>query len=143
MRTSYDQSSAVQSALSGGAIRISIPLEFGISFLGPVLLQFTAAYPDIHLTADFSDRFVDLVEENYDLAVRISKLEDSSLKSRKSTNVYHVICASPAYLATSPPIHHPEDLKGYAILQYGASKKFKWVMTGPAGRQKRYLLHRK
>jgi DNA-binding transcriptional LysR family regulator len=113
-----------------GPIRLTVPLQFGMSFLNPVLLEFTDAHPQIHMTVDFSDRFADLIEENYDLAIRISRLKDSSLISRKLTDVARVFCASPDYLQSAPTLQVPQDLKNHSVIQYGVSRRFKWAFSG-------------
>lgn len=118
-----------------GPIQIAMPLHFGMDFLSPALLEFARKYPQIHLTADFSDRMVNLAEEKYDISIRISQLQDSSLISKKLGEVAHVFCASPTYLAQAPELHTPQDLKQHKILQYGPSKRFKWVLLDARRRE--------
>ncbi|GHB32891.1 LysR family transcriptional regulator [Pseudovibrio japonicus] len=118
-----------------GQIRISIPMQFGLSYLSPVLLKFSDEYPNINLTVDFTDRLVDLIEENYDLAIRISQLKDSSLISRKLADVTHLFYASPDYLKSAPPLNTAEDLKNHKLIQYGPLKRFKWNFIGPKNKE--------
>ena len=82
-----------------GLLRISAPVTFGTAELTPALLDFAAAYPDVSLDVSSTDRMVNLVEEGFDVAVRIGQLVDSSLVARKLAAVRMVTCAAPDYLA--------------------------------------------
>ncbi|MGA0606756.1 LysR family transcriptional regulator [Phenylobacterium sp. VNQ135] len=82
-----------------GLLKISAPMSFGASQLTPALLDFAAGCPSVSLDVVFSDRMVNLVEEGFDVAVRIGHLSDSSLVARKLAAVRMVTCASPEYLA--------------------------------------------
>ena len=112
-----------------GEIRISVPLYFGRVSLTSHLLEFTKAFPDVHLNIDFSDRLVDVINDHFDLVVRISELEDSSLIARKLSETRHIYCASPDYLKNSPQIKKPEDLRSHRIIQFGSAKRPKWSFT--------------
>ena len=81
-----------------GPLTISVPREFGISFLSQVLIGFKNKYPEIQLTADFDDRIIDLDRENYDFAVRVTPKVDEKLLVEKVGVVRHYLCASPNYL---------------------------------------------
>jgi DNA-binding transcriptional LysR family regulator len=93
-----------------GLLKISAPISFGAVALGPALLDFAAAYPDVGLEVSFSDRAVNLVDEGFDAAVRIGVLADSSLVARKLAIVRLVTCASSAYLDRHGAPERPEDL---------------------------------
>lgn len=82
-----------------GLLRISAPVSFGAAELVPALLEFAAAYPEVSLDVISTDRMVNLVEEGFDVAVRIGQLSDSSLVARKLAAVRMVTCAAPDYLA--------------------------------------------
>jgi len=102
-----------------GKIRIAAPLSFGLSHLGPALQKFNKINPEIHFEIDFNDRLIDIVEEGFDLAIRISKLKDSTLIARKITHFTKVVCASPAYLKKHGTPKTPEDLEsGHVKLHY-------------------------
>lgn len=118
---------------ASGEIRLSAPLHYGASVLAGHLMDFSSANPGIRLSVDFSDRFVDIIGEHYDLAIRISNPSDSSVIARKLGTTRHVFCASPEYLRKSPQITQPEDLKTHQILQFGHSKRFKWTFSAPEG----------
>ena len=81
-----------------GPLTISVPREFGISFLSRLLVTFNEKYPEIQLTADFDDRVIDLERENYDFAIRITPDIDKQLISEKIGTVRHKLCAAPCYL---------------------------------------------
>ncbi|MFT5757808.1 MAG: DNA-binding transcriptional LysR family regulator [Alteromonadaceae bacterium] len=102
-----------------GKIRVSAPLSFGLAHLAPALREFNHLHPDIFFDVDFNDRKVDLVEEGFDLAIRISNLADSTLMARKITQISLVLCASSAYIEKySLPIT-PLDLKrGHVKVNY-------------------------
>jgi DNA-binding transcriptional LysR family regulator len=101
-----------------GRLRINAPLSFGIRYLAPLWPRFAARYPDIELDVDLSDRVVDLVEEGYDLAVRISRGGSPALVSRKLATTRHIVCASPRYVARHGAPATPDDLKDHVCIAY-------------------------
>jgi len=102
-----------------GKIKLSAPLSFGIAHLAPALREFSHQHPDIIFDVDFNDRKVDLVEEGFDLAIRISNLADSSLMARKITHINLILCASPAYIDNYGLPITPHDLKtGHVKVNY-------------------------
>ena len=107
-----------------GPLRIAAPLSFGHAHLTPILIEFAKAHPDVTLDIDLSDRFVDLVAEGHDLAVRIGRLEDSSLIARKLADVRVVAAAAPAFWARYGTPKLPEDLNNLPAMRYtgGASR---------------------
>ncbi|RXJ73975.1 LysR family transcriptional regulator [Veronia nyctiphanis] len=104
-----------------GVLKIAVPLSFGISHLLPALEQFMNDHEELKLNIDFADRSVDIVEEGFDLAIRIAHLSDSTLHARKITQINHVICASPEYLKKYGTPHTPDDLKHHRLLKYSRS----------------------
>jgi DNA-binding transcriptional LysR family regulator len=82
-----------------GTLKISAPVSFGASQLTPALLDFAARFPELALDVSSTDRTVNLVEEGFDVAVRIGQLADSSLVARRLAAVRMITCASPDYLA--------------------------------------------
>ena len=117
-----------------GEIRISVPLYFGQISLSSLLLEFADEYPDVRLNIEFSDRLVDVINEHFDLVVRISELQDSTLIARKLCETRHLFCASPEYIANSPLITKPLDIQAHKIIQFGSTKRPKWVFTTPRGK---------
>ena len=106
---------ALQSA-PRGRLRISAPMSFGFLHLMPAISDFMALYHDIVVDMAMNDRFVDLVEEGFDVAVRIATLPDSSLIARRLAPARRVICASPKYLWANGVPGTPADLKAHACL---------------------------
>jgi len=117
-----------------GDIRLSVPLYFGQMRLTTPLLEFANNYPDVRLNIEFNDRLVDVIAEHYDFVVRISELQDSTLIARRLCQTRHLYCASPDYIANNSPINKPSDLQSQRIMQFGASKRPRWVFTSSKGK---------
>ncbi len=98
-----------QTALSG-SIKIAAPLSFGLLHLAPAINVFNRLHPDITFEIDFNDRKISVVNEGYDLAIRVGKLEDSNLMARKITSVTTQLLASKSYLKTHGTPAVPSDL---------------------------------
>jgi len=119
-----------------GRLRVSAPMSFGILHLGPALAEFARANPAISLDVRLDDRYVNLVEEGIDVAVRIGKLADSSLVARRLGTTRAVACASPAYLAEHGEPETPEDLASHECLLYAyLSTANVWRFTARDGRE--------
>ncbi len=118
-----------------GEIKLSVPLYFGRVSLSSTLLEFATHHPSVHLNVEFSDRIVDVIAEQFDLVVRISELQDSSLIARELCQTRHVYCASPDYLEANTPIKKPHDIQGHRIIQFGSSKRPKWTFISPGGKK--------
>lgn len=117
-----------------GLIRVNVPVSFGLLHLAPLWGDFMAAYPQIDLDVTLNDRVVDLVDEGYDLAVRISALPDSSLISRKLAHTDMLVCASPGYLARHGAPSHPRELSAHPVLAYThLAGRDEWRFVGPEG----------
>ena len=99
-----------------GVLRVALPASFGHLHVAPRIPQFAAEYPKVRLALSLSDRSVNVIEEGFDLAVRIAELEDSSLAARKLAPNRRVVCASPAYLAAHGTPTVPEDLIHHNVL---------------------------
>ncbi|MEJ6814421.1 MAG: LysR substrate-binding domain-containing protein, partial [Octadecabacter sp.] len=94
-----------------GPLHIAAPLSYGLSKMQPVFTQFLIDNPDVTLRADFSDRTVDLVQDGFDIAIRIGELPDSTLIARKIKSVRHCVIASPVFWAVNGAPRIPEDLQ--------------------------------
>ena len=117
-----------------GLLRINAPLTFGVLHLAPLWGRFADAHPKVSLEIDLSDRIVDLVEEGYDLAVRITHLPSSQLVGRQLATSRMVLCASPDYLARHGVPAHPRDLAAHRVISYSYwSTRDEWRFTGPEG----------
>jgi DNA-binding transcriptional LysR family regulator len=117
-----------------GRLRVSAPMSFGILHLGPAMSDFGRAYPEITLDVRLDDRYVNLVEDGFDVAVRIGELTDSSLVARKLATTHALACASPAYLEEHGEPETPEDLAAHNCLVYSYLADV-WRFTAPDGRE--------
>lgn len=106
-----------QCSLSG-KIKLTAPLALGIGQLSLPLAQFMSEHTEIELSIDLNDREADLVEEGFDLAIRVGHLQDSNLIARKLAEVHFAVCASPGYLEAHGEPEHPSDLAGRQVLIY-------------------------
>lgn len=95
-----------------GRLRVSMPRTLGDSDLSRSVMEFLTAYPEIRMELTLEDRFVDVVDEGYDAAIRIAALSDSSLIARKLCDFRIVVCAAPALIAAHGRPEHPTDLYG-------------------------------
>ncbi|MDH4189282.1 MAG: LysR family transcriptional regulator [Betaproteobacteria bacterium] len=99
-----------------GVLKVAMPASFGHRHIAPLVPEFAARYPKIQLALSLSDRAVNLVEEGFDLAIRIAELEDSALAARKLAPNRRVVCASPEYLRRRGTPHTPDDLAKHNFL---------------------------
>ena len=112
-------------AMSGvprGRLRVTAPVYFAQEFLGPMLSSFCQKYPEIELDLDLDNRRVDLVEEAFDVGVRISTLTDSSLVARRLAEIRLMTLASPEYLRRMGMPQDPADLRHHHCLHYGLQR---------------------
>ncbi len=99
-----------------GELRVSAPLSFGELHLMPAVSEYVIRHPEVRLHLDLTDRYVDLVEERVDVAIRIGSLTESSLVARKLSSTSMLLCASPAYLAQHGEPQQPQDLADHACV---------------------------
>jgi len=111
-----------------GTLRISAPSVFANRHLMPLLGEFSRLYPDVKMEIMVSERLVDLVEEGYDLAIRIAYQHDPELITRRLTSCKHVLVASPAYLKTAPALEEPADLQQHACMLYSFTQNNTWPL---------------
>lgn len=109
--------SEYQGSISG-TLRINAPVTFSTQHLAPVLHQFQRQYPNLTVDIQLNDRHVDLLEEGFDLALRIGKLNESSLVAKLLTPIKVAWCASPAYLERKGVPHDLEALQQHDVLHY-------------------------
>ncbi|MBS0417066.1 MAG: LysR family transcriptional regulator [Proteobacteria bacterium] len=105
-----------------GHLRLALPSSFGRLWLAPMISEFLLAHPDITIEAEFTNRFVDLLGERFDLSVRLAELADSRLVARKIANRQRLLCASPDYLKRAPALKHPSDLSRHPCLLLSSLK---------------------
>ena len=131
-----EQEAGALQATPRGLLRVSGPLSFGTRQLGPAIADFLAACPAVEIDVTLSDRVADLVEEGFDLAIRIGRLADSSLIARRIAPCLVVACAAPAYLKKQGAPRVPADLAAHNCLGYSyAALRNEWRFTGPDGVQ--------
>ncbi len=119
---------------AAGVLRINAPLTFGNLHLAPLWSRFIAANPKVALDITLNDRVVDLVEEGYDVAVRITSLASSQLVSRQLAATRIVLCASPGYLVAHGTPAHPHELAHHQVVSYAYwTGGDDWRFNGPQG----------
>mgnify|MGYP001295597063 FL=1 len=132
-----DAEAGATTATARGRLRINAPLTFGNLHLAPLWGEFLKLHPAVELDITLTDRVVDLVEEGFDLAVRIvpaGRLASSTLVARPIAADHIVLCASPAYLRRAPALAHPSDLAAHAVMAYAWwSGGDTWQFTGADG----------
>jgi DNA-binding transcriptional LysR family regulator len=119
---------------ASGLLKVSVPVSFGIRHLAPLWSEFMDKHPGVTLDVQLSDRVIDLVDEGFDLAVRIARLPDSSLISRRLASTRLVLCASPSYLQRRGTPQHPSELSEHDVMSYSLmSMGDLWQFQGPQG----------
>jgi DNA-binding transcriptional LysR family regulator len=125
-----------------GRLRISAGLIFGVRHIAPVLTELAMRHPKLEIEVSYSDRFVDLIGDRFDAAIRIGTLRDPSLVARRIAPVRVIPVASPDYLANHGRPKTPADLAGHECLIYTGSTSPDWhfqsgkrtLAVRPAGR---------
>src|SRR5687767_2669142 len=111
-----DAAVAARRGEAQGDLKVALPASFGHQHVAPLVPRFVAQYPRVRLALSLSDRFINVIEEGFDLAVRIAELEDSSLAARRLAPNRRVVCASPDYLRRHGTPQAPEDLARHNCL---------------------------
>ena len=118
-----------------GTLRLNVPVTFGFRHVAPALAEFSRLHPAVSIDLGLADRFVDLIEEGWDLAVRIGRLKDSTLVTRKIAPCRIAICAAPSYFKEHGIPRSPDDLSRHNCLGYTLSSSVgadRWQF-GPEG----------
>jgi DNA-binding transcriptional LysR family regulator len=125
-----------QAALQpSGVLRINAPLSFGVLHLAPLWPRFMQQYPEVQLEISLIDRVVDIVEEGYDLAIRISRAGASSNVARKLATSRNIVCAAPAYLARRGVPRTPAELMQHDCIAYTYNPSaLEWQFSDQAGK---------
>lgn len=105
-----------------GMLRVNAPLSFGIREVAPLMAEFSRLHPAVTVDLGLNDRFVDLIEEGWDVAVRIGRLQDSTMIARRVAPCRLAICGSPAYLAAKGTPKTVADLREHNCLGYTLSR---------------------
>jgi DNA-binding transcriptional LysR family regulator len=118
-----------------GTLRISAPQSLGFALLPQAIPKFHQRYPALNLEVQITGRHVDLVEEGYDVSLRVAELKDSTLKARKITRCQFMVCATPDYWNEHGHPQHPTDLEVHNCLLYTQSPNFDhWQFTDKNGK---------
>ena len=128
------------SADLSGELKIAAPLSFGLQHMAPAINEFAERHPALRIHLEFTDRHIDLVEEGFDIAVRVADLKDSSLVARRLTTIRGCLCASPDYVKRKGDPATPSDLKKHRILQYAQRRNVAWRFVGPDGKNEQVQL---
>lgn len=120
-----------------GSLRINAPMTFGTLHLAPLVVEFMAQYPDLHVELVLNDRRIDPIEEGFDITIRIAaEPPGSGLIAHRLASCPLVLCAAPAYLERCGIPIHPHDLKHHACLHYGhRAQDNSWTLVGAASHQ--------
>jgi LysR family transcriptional regulator, regulator for bpeEF and oprC len=118
-----------------GTLRVNAPIAFGHLYLVPLAFQFRRTYPDLAVDLSLNDRYVDLVQEGLDIAIRFGELEDSQLVARHVGSSARICVASPRYLATKGRPKVPAELKTHNCITYTYTFGNEWRFEGPDGEQ--------
>lgn len=117
-----------------GRLRVSAPMSFGILHLAPILPRFLARFPEVELDLSLNDRYVDLIDEGFDLSIRVGRLAESSLVARRLAPFRMILCASPDYLSRHGTPKAPEELKQHQCLCYSTNSLTpEWRLQKPDG----------
>lgn len=124
-----------------GRLRVAMPLTFGPTHLAPVLAELACRHPRLHIHSSYSDRFVDLIAEGFDCAIRVGLLQDSNLVARRIGTIHAKFLASPDYIKAHGAPEAPEEIVLHQALMQGTEA---WqfmdgdttVTVNPQGRYK-------
>ncbi len=117
-----------------GQIRLAAPLSFGLSHLAPIIADFMCEFPEILIDVQLSDAQVDLIDEGFDLAIRIADLPDSSLRAVRLRDMQAHFIAAPDYLERHGTPTRPEQLAEHDCFLYSnEATPEMWHMIGPQG----------
>ena len=135
-----EEADAMAAAMQGaprGRLRVSAPLSFGRIHVARAVAGFLKTYPDVSVHLELNDRYIDLVSQNFDVAIRIGQLEDSSLIAKKlGESTLHFV-ASEEYLSANGEPHSIDDLAHHVLLHYSnMSWGNYWRLNGPSGEER-------
>jgi DNA-binding transcriptional LysR family regulator len=116
-----------------GTLRVNTPVAFGNVHMLPLILAFRRKYPGVAIDLSLDDRYVDLVQEGIDVAIRFGELGDSQLVARHVGSSASVCVASPAYLAVHGTPKTPAELRAHECITYSYLFSNEWPFEGPDG----------
>ncbi|MBV7377401.1 LysR family transcriptional regulator [Maritimibacter dapengensis] len=124
---------SMQSAPSG-LLRISVNTDFGVNHLSPVLGKFLQDYPDVNVNMVLNNRYVELISEGFDMAIRVGEMEDSSLRARKIAETTQRMVGSPSYFQKYGRPMRIDDLNEHKLLHYSSQSSGNvWKVPAPSG----------
>lgn len=127
---------SMQSAPTG-LLRLSVATDFGVNHLSPILGDFLQKYPDITVNMVLNNRYVELISEGFDMAIRMGDLEDSSLRARKLTETQMRMIAAPSYFEKHGRPARLDDLNTHKLLHYSNQASGNaWKITAPSGEER-------
>ncbi|OEE59241.1 LysR family transcriptional regulator [Enterovibrio norvegicus FF-454] len=125
-----------------GPLKVAMPSTFGVLHMGAAINDFLKLHPNVEFELDFNDRQVSLIEDGYDLAIRIAELPDSTLLARKLATIKHVLCASQDYLKQHGTPTNVSDLSDHHCLVYSLSKDVgHWNIEMPDGKSQKVKIN--
>ena len=131
-----EQEAAGASGTPRGSLRLTCPVNFGVREIAPAIAEFSTQFPDLKFDVQLSDRVVDLVEEGFDLAIRIGRPGSDNLVARRLGNTRLILCASPLYLQKHGTPNTPEDLAYHNCFTYEYSQpRAQWRLYDEEGRE--------
>lgn len=132
-----EQEAAQAAVVPRGTIKLTTSVAFGVRHIAPAIAAFAARHPEVGFDVSLSDRTVDLVEEGFDLAVRIGALGSENLVARRLAETRLLPCAAPSYLAAHGTPRVPEDLERHNCLTYEyESPRNQWRFRDSSGRER-------
>jgi DNA-binding transcriptional LysR family regulator len=119
-----------------GSLRVTAPSAFGVAYVAPALVDFMTEHDELHVDMSFNDRSVDLVEEGFDLGIRLGHLPDSSLIAKRLAQTCTTVCGSPEYFARRGRPQVPADLREHDCLRYAyQTSGHSWRMQDEDGEE--------
>lgn len=120
-------------AVPRGRVRLAAPMSYGLTLVAPAIPALLARHPELEIDLVLNDRRVDLVDEGFDLALRVAtSLADSSLVARRVGRVERVLCAAPSYVDRRGAPHRPEEVIRHEALVFAAGAQPSWPFVDPA-----------
>jgi DNA-binding transcriptional LysR family regulator len=129
-----DAAAAARRVEPQGVLKVAMPASFGLKHIAPLVPDFVRRHPRVQLALSLSDRTVNVIEEGFDVAIRIAELEDSSLAARKLAPNRRVVCASPEYLRKHGTPRTPADLQQHNCLTT-TDFHMTWEYRDPQGKR--------
>jgi len=120
-------------ARPSGQLRVSLPVDFAITYMAPLIAEFARLYPGISFEFDLTPRQVDLISEPVDVVIRMGEPANSNLIARKLASLQRSLYASPRYLELSGEPEHPSQLTGHECLRLRGAGADRWTLTSEMG----------